>query len=499
MSGETPTGLTVDQAGPSAPVAARQNELAPSRRFDMLGRPSRRCDQAAVEGSNGRSGGLARPLVRRVSSDLVRRDLSIGGQVSKKRGFFAELQRQSAQAQRRKLQEANAAARAQAAAQRQHEAALRQAERARAQAARASAAEQKAAEREAARLHEEARRAEVAAMNAQLAAQYDDIDSILQWALDVDNFVDLEQLRKVPTHPPFGRQDLETAIPPPDPLQASPEPQFVEPSAPTGLFRRAKRHEAALDEAKSAFVAQHAAWEAEVAQLPAKQFQQVQEHAQREQQRMALLAETRAQYEAECQAREAEVARNNADLDDLIQRLAAGEEQAIQEYVAMVLGNSIYPDCFPIKHEYTFDSELRELSLAVTVPQPSAVPSIKEYKYVKAKDEITSASLTQREQKDRYSGAIHQVALRTLHEIFEADRDRKIQTIAAVVRADAINPATGRPQSFDLLAVGADRESFESFDLSNVVPSETLRHLKASVSKSPFDLVPIDDSKGVRG
>jgi restriction system protein len=49
-----------------------------------------------------------------------------------------------------------------------------------------------------------------------------------------------------------------------------------------------------------------------------------------------------------------------------------------------------------------------------------------------------------------------------------------------------------------LVVVAADRETFNKFDLSNVVPKATLEHLGAALSKSPFDLTPADTSLGVR-
>ena len=124
-------------------------------------------------------------------------------------GFFAEMQHQNQLAAKRQAQAELAHAQANAAAQRQAEQARRQSERAMAQLARASAAEQKAAAREAKRLHEEARLAEVASLNAQLAETFDELDSILSATLDVDDFVDLEQLRVTAEHPPFTRTDLE--------------------------------------------------------------------------------------------------------------------------------------------------------------------------------------------------------------------------------------------------------------------------------------------------
>ena len=83
--------------------------------------------------------------------------------------------------------------------------------------------------------------------------------------------------------------------------------------------------------------------------------------------------------------------------------------------------------------------------------------------------------------------------------MFEADRAAKIRTISLTVSTEAIDSATGRVKSTPLIAVAAERETFLSFDLGYVVPVATLQHLGALVSKNPFDLVPIDTSKGVRG
>jgi restriction system protein len=140
----------------------------------------------------------------------------------------------------------------------------------------------------------------------------------------------------------------------------------------------------------------------------------------------------------------------------------------------------------------------RELTLAVLIPEPSAVSAVKEYKYVKAKDEISPTALPAKAQKDRYASAVWQVAVRTLHEVFEADRAGKISSIALTVGVNRVSPATGQPETVPVVAVAADRETFSSFDLGNVVPHATLTHMGAALSKSPFDLTPADTSRGVR-
>lgn len=422
--------------------------------------------------------------------------------MAKKSGFFAELQRQNQIAARQRQQHATAANKAQLAAQRQAETALRQAQQAATRAQKATAAEQKAAEKEAQRLHLEARQAEVDALNADLASTYEAIDSILAATLAVDDHVDLEVLRSTAQHPPFQSEHERPLLPPPLPA-APPEPSYQappgEPSKLGGMFGSRKKWEELEAHARQLHEAAHAAWRQDMERLPHVHEQIRTGHEQAEQQRLANLAAARAQYEAECRQREQDTVAANQHLDELIQGLAYGVESAIQEYVSIVLGNSLYPEVFPIDHEFEFNSSLRELTLTALVPPPEALPKAKEYKYVRAKDEITETSLPQKEAKERYRHAVAQVGVRTLHEIFEADRAARIGTIALTIVTETVDAGTGLMKRTPLVAVAAERDHFVSFDLTNVVPHATLETLGAQISKSPADLIPIDTSKGVRG
>lgn len=172
---------------------------------------------------------------------------------------------------------------------------------------------------------------------------------------------------------------------------------------------------------------------------------------------------------------------------------------AVQEYVGIVLSNSVYPEVLGVEHDYEYDPETRELTLTVLVCVPGRLRAEKAYRYVKAKDEIIATALPNKDLKERYASVIHQVALRTLHEIFEADRAGKIQTIALQVASDAKDPATGLERRVAFVGVGADRDSFMRFNLHNIVPAATLEHLGAAVSKNPYELVGIGEAPGVRG
>lgn len=420
------------------------------------------------------------------------------------KSVFAELQRIQREAERKQRQAQQTASRAHAAAVREAERAAKESERARVAATRASEADRKRAEAEAKQRHLESMLAEVESRNAAIAETEDQLASILAATIDVDDYVDLETFRRRVSHPPFDRPDLQTPTPLPAAIVAPPEPVYVEPDPPAsglgGLLGGAKKKHAQLvEDARNQYWAAHAQWEAIVAQVPAAQYQQATQHQQREQHRQSALERAYAEYQRQCTEREAEAARVNASLDQFLQALALNDQAAVEEYVRIVLANSAYPDVFQVEHAFEYDAELHDLFLTVWVPSPSSMPTVKEYRYVKASDEITPKQFGVREMKVRYADAIAQTAVRSLHEVFEADRDGRIATMTVIVATQALDTATGQPQQIGFVAVAADRERVLAFDLANVVPSDTLAHLKAVVSKDPFALVGIDVSNGVRG
>jgi restriction system protein len=414
-----------------------------------------------------------------------------------RRGFLAEVQRQIAASQRE-------AERAQKAAAREHQAALRKAEQTRkaeeravAKAARASEADRKRLEREAKTAHVASMQAEVEEKNAALADMYDEIDGLLAATLDVDDYVGLDDLRRTVEHPAFDRSDLETSIPSPPEIPAPAEPQFEQPVAPKGLFGKKKKLAEAETEAHAVHAEDMTAWQEEMDVLPALRQQAADEHAKEEAERVSALATERARYDKECIDRDAEVAEYNAGIDTLATNLGYGTVEAVEEYIMIVLSNSAYPEHFAAQHEFDFDPSTAELQLRTLIPGPDEVPTIKTYKYTKPIDEISTTALSQKASKDRYMLAVQHVALRTLHEIFEADRRGLVNAISLELGTETIDPATGNQKYVPFVAVAADRETFTGFDLSAVQPAATLDHLGAAVSKNPFGLVPANTT-GIR-
>lgn len=405
--------------------------------------------------------------------------------MARRRGFLAEMQHQAKLADQRQ----RAVARGQAVSERRAEQAWKAEQRAQLALQRASEADRKRLEKEAHDAHVASRQAEVEQLNAELATIYDQVDTLLESTLAVDDYVDLASLRRTVDHPAFDNR-LETPIPAPGPLADPAAPRYEPPVPPTGLFGRKKKLAEAQAQAAAAFAEAQSYWEHEMAQMPGRRQAIADAYAADENNRKQRLAAARARYLDECAAREAEVAQHNASIDQLITNLSYGSVEAVQEYVGIVLANSVYPEGFTVEHDAQFEPGTAELALRIFIPSPDHIHAIKSYKYIKASDEITPVALSQKESKDRYAGVVHQVVLRTLHEIFEADRRSLIQSVALEVGTQTINPATGNETFIPFAAVGASRDAFSVIDLSAVVPAATLEHLGAAVSKNPLGLTP---------
>ena len=409
-----------------------------------------------------------------------------------RRGFFAELQHQAKQAEKSR-------ARNERERERQRKKLIAGAERAAKQVERAEASEQKRLAKEARELHLAMMDAEVENRNYELSEVYDEIDSLLAATLDVDDYVDLETLRRKTEHPPFDRTDLESPIPIPEPPAKPKKPKLILPSEPTwihAVFGK-KKHEQACEDAKTSHRRAVETLRAEYIEDRKAYKVACKRHEAAESERVANLKLEKKRYAKECSIREAETAEHNAAIDSLIAHLGYGAVDAVEEYISIVLSNSVYPEHFPIEHEFEFNPASAELHLFVFVPTPDTISTVKAYKYTKSSDEITSTPLSKKECKDRYTGAVNQVALRSLHEVFEADRRGIIKTISLEVGTETSDPATRQLGFRVFVAVGAERESFLKLNLSDVDPPATLDYLGAAVSKNPYELV-VANTSGIR-
>jgi restriction system protein len=90
-----------------------------------------------------------------------------------------------------------------------------------------------------------------------------------------------------------------------------------------------------------------------------------------------------------------------------------------------------------------------------------------------------------------YKLVVSQVAIRTLHELYEADTPRYLESIVFNGYVDTVNAATGKPEQPYLVTVRAYRDRFLDRDFSRLNPENCLQDLSARVSTRPEELKPV--------
>jgi restriction system protein len=166
----------------------------------------------------------------------------------------------------------------------------------------------------------------------------------------------------------------------------------------------------------------------------------------------------------------------------------ARDRDAVIAYNTMVLERSAYPDGFPQTFRVTYSPDSGELVVDYELPPPSIVPDTETYAYVRARDEIDAKKRKPADRQDRYRDVVAGVALRTLHEVYEADQGGHIVVAAFNGFVQSTDPATGRDINPCLISVRVTRERFLELNLGRVDKQTCLRNLGALASPQPTEL-----------
>ncbi len=354
--------------------------------------------------------------------------------------------------------------REQARQERAYRAMLREEERLAREAERERAREDK----ERKRLYVESRAADVDAMNRDLDEHVERLSSILSASLTVDDHIDFEALKERPKIPRFAPGRIAAPLP---------APVLEPPPVPTGL-------RALVPGVKRKHAEAVAAAEADHEDALAR-------HEQAEGERREALKQAQAEHESAVAAIWADAKARNRRVDEFRAAFEAGEAGAVVDYFGLVLTASQYPDGFPKSHKLAFVPESKQLVLEYDLPTADVVPAVRQYRYVKTKDEVTEVARPQKERRVLYADLIAQTALRCIHELFEADRRGLVETIVFNGYVDSIDPRTGQPIRPCLLTLRTTRERFLELDLAQVESQACLRGLNAGVSRSPAELSPV--------
>jgi restriction system protein len=370
--------------------------------------------------------------------------------MARRRSRYAEMQRQMEQ---QRMQ-----------AERAQRAAVREAQREERERLRLAAAH----EREAKRRYAEARQREVDGLNDELRVRLDELRGLLAGSLAIDRRFDLGTLKAAWVEPVLDAGELD---------RVEPEPVFHEPASLSLLKTLIPHARRKYEEMGESARAEHG--------------DALREHARREKERMRKLVELKSQHDEHVEQRRAEHNDENARVDRFIADVGHGDPEALREYFALVLNASQYPEGFPRRYRVAYIAESCQLVVELELPRSDIVPAEKAFGYVKARDEITSTMAPVKERKSQYASVLAQLVLRTVHELFEADRYNRVEMVVVNGMVDVLDPRTGQPIYPCLITLLTTREMFDELDLANVDPHACLRHLNAGVSESPSELAAV--------
>ncbi|MGN6484250.1 MAG: restriction endonuclease [Thermomicrobiales bacterium] len=333
---------------------------------------------------------------------------------------------------------------------------------------RAEQRAQAADEKEQKRRYLESREREAELRNTMLGIEMEQLDSLLAWTLTFDDRIDFDKLLQTHAPDPFQPGSL---------AEARPAPQWssYDPVKPTGIkaLFKGRAYQELLADAKRRFDIDST------------------NHASEEAIRIAALTSAREAYGTRMWEERKAIDEHNADVERLRSSFSAGDPAAIDEYFGLVLTKSIYPDTFPREHRVQYMPESRQLVVEQELPTIKVVPTEKLVRFIKTRDEMTSTARPAKEVRATYANVIAQLALRTLHEVFEADAGTYVDTVVFNGMVSQLDPATGNMQRPCVITVRTTRDVFLQINLAHVDPMMCLRNLKASVSRTPEELTPV--------
>ena len=161
------------------------------------------------------------------------------------------------------------------------------------------------------------------------------------------------------------------------------------------------------------------------------------------------------------------------------------------EYCDMVLANSRYPDTFPQEFDIDFNSQNGILVVEYQLPAPEHLPTVKETKYIQSKDEFKEVYISESAQRKLYDKLLYQIALRTIHELYEADVIAALKSIVFNGWVRSVDKRIGKETNSCILSVQANREEFLSINLKLVDPKECFKQLKGVGSSKLHSLSPV--------
>src|ERR1700689_1374685 len=295
-------------------------------------------------------------------------------------------------------------------------------ERERQRQAREAARQSAYNEKEQKRLYAKQRTQEAEQLTREIVDRVEQLEGLLSASLSIVPSVDIEALKEQPATLPFDPGELAAPIEPPIKRL---------PSAPSALQKLVPGAKAKYAQA--------------VAETESRYAVELAEAVEAERSRQTALMDAEGVHSARVQAEAERVAAQNGEVEAFKTAYDARNPDAVVSYCSMVLAASQYPDGFPQQHKDAYVPESREVVIEMDLPTFEVAPDVAEYRYVKAKDEITSKARPVSHRRTLYADIVAQVTLRSVHEMLGADHGGHLESVVFNGHVDTIDPRTGQP------------------------------------------------------
>jgi len=332
------------------------------------------------------------------------------------------------------------------------------------------------------------------------------IDSTLQLALGVSHVIRWDDLKD---SSPFPKPKPAKPKPPPAPRKPAlpPEPQKAQPryEAPElGILdqlsparRKAKLEDARIayqwriDQANTAYDRDMADWKKSVGDAQAKWKEEMSAYRQ-------LVANQEAEYPRQLREWEQERAEflqeqadANAEIDRQKDEYLLSSPAGVVAYCQLVLERSQSPDTFPQEFEVDYVDSSQTLIVEYSLPRLEDLPRLKAVKYVQTRDEFDESFLSENELSKLYDSLLYQIALRTVHELYDADAVMALQSVVFNGWVTTIDKGTGQEVTACIMSLQTTVEEFDSIDLAEVDPKTCFKNLKGIGSSKLHSLAAV--------
>lgn len=360
--------------------------------------------------------------------------------------------------------------------------------------AKAERARRTAEDKEARRQYIEEAKEDAANRTSEAKALLDSLSRTLAATLSHDDTIDFEELKD---RSPFPQPRPESPKTPPAPTPAEVPPAPRRESSAyqpeLGFLDRliSSRRAAKEAEAKNRFEADLRKWNEAKERTETADRDAAEAHTRLVERLQQEHARVVAAWEAERAEFLQKQEQQRQAVDEFRARYEERDPDAIVEYCDMVLGNSDYPDCLPREFELDFNPETGIIAVDYRLPSPDDLPTLVEVRYTQSSDTFSEKHLTDSQRAKLYDELLYQIALRTLHELFEADRLDVIRAAVFNGIVTAVDRATGKEVTACVISLQAGREAFQEINLAHVDPKACFRQLRGVGSSKLHSITPV--------